>query len=205
MNKLMTKKIWTSETVATPDYIYLKVEHNYEEVKSILGDVFVVKPSREGSSLGIHKITSEKEFEFAVKDANQFAGSLMAEQWIQGEEYTVGILNDEPLPVIKLKTTHAFYDFEAKYRADDTQYILPCGLSEVQEAELQQKALSAFTATDASGWGRVDVMMDKDQKPWFLEVNTVPGMTDHSLVPMAAAFRDISFEQLVLKILDTTL
>ena len=205
MNKLMTKKIWAAENISTPDYIYLDDSSSYDSVSAKLGDVFIVKPSRDGSSLGIHKVSGVEEFNHAVKDAKQFQGQLMAEQWINGEEYTVGILNGQPLPVIKLQTPHDFYDYQAKYEANDTQYILPCGLAQNQESKLQQEALNAFNSTHASGWGRVDVMLDRDQQPWFLEINTVPGMTDHSLVPMAAAHVGINFEQLVLNILDSTL
>jgi len=203
MNKLMTKQLWASANVPTPEFVYLEDVANYDSVKSKLGTVFVIKPSLEGSSLGIHKISNQEEFDYAVNDAKQFQGRLMAEQWIDGEEYTVGVLDSEALPVIKLETSHDFYDYEAKYQANDTQYILPCGLSEQQERELQQQALKAFNVTEASGWGRVDVMLDQHEQPWFLEVNTVPGMTDHSLVPMAASHVNISFDHLVLKILDT--
>lgn len=203
MNKLMTKQVWASADVATPDFVYIEDVTEFDAIKSKLGSVFVVKPSLEGSSLGIHKISNQEEFDYAVNDARQFQGRLMAEKWIDGEEYTVGVLNDEALPVIKLETPHDFYDYEAKYQANDTQYILPCGLPEHQEKQLQQQALKAFNVTGASGWGRVDVMLDQQQQPWFLEVNTVPGMTDHSLVPMAAAHVGINFEHLVLKILDT--
>lgn len=205
MNKLMTKQIWASANIPTPKFVNLDEADDYQSVKAELGSVFVVKPSQEGSSLGIHKISNEQEFNYATQDAQQFQGQLMAEKWIEGEEYTIGVLHDEPLPVIKLQTPHDFYDYEAKYQSNDTQYILPCGLSASQENELKQSALKAFKATEASGWGRVDVMMDKHQQPWFLEVNTVPGMTDHSLVPMAAAYVGIAFDQLVLKILDGTL
>ena len=204
MNKLMTKKVWQSTNVPTPKFICLGDEANYETIKHDLGSTFIVKPSHEGSSLGIHKVTNAQELAHALNDSEKFQGQLMAEQWIQGEEYTVGILNNSPLPVIKLETPHDFYDFEAKYQSNDTQYILPCGLSVSVENTLKEKALAAFEATGATGWGRVDVMMDARGHYWFLEVNTVPGMTDHSLVPMAAADIGINFEQLVLKILDTT-
>ena len=205
MNKLMTKKIWAAENIPTPDHIYIDESSSYDNVSAKLGGVFVVKPSKDGSSLGIHKVNNAEEFNHAVNDAKKFQGQLMAEQWIDGEEYTVGILNGQPLPVIKLQTPHDFYDYQAKYEANDTQYILPCGLPKDQENKLQQEALRAFKSANASGWGRVDVMVGRDQQPWFLEVNTVPGMTDHSLVPMAAAHIGIDFEQLVLKILDNTI
>ena len=125
----------------------------------------------------------------------------MAEEWVQGNEYTVSVLDDEALPVIQLQTPHDFYDYAAKYKSNDTQYLLPCGLEEMAEIQLQVQALQAFRATAASSWGRVDVMLDDQGKSWFLEVNTVPGMTDHSLVPMAAKHIGIDFEQLVYRIL----
>lgn len=204
MDKLMTKTIWQSADIQSPRYIELTEQAGFEDVSSELGVPFVVKPSLEGSSLGIHKVSSQDEFQVATEDASHFQGHLMAEQWIQGQEFTVSILNDMALPVIRLETPHTFYDFAAKYQTDDTQYILPCGLSANEEAKLQQQALTAFHATGASGWGRVDVMMDENMQSWFLEVNTVPGMTDHSLVPMAAAANGIDFDALVLKILDTS-
>jgi len=204
MNKLMTKKIWANAGVQSPKFMSLDKAVDYLQVVADLGAPFVLKPSLEGSSLGIHKVSDEQQFKSAVSDAQKYQGALMAEQWVSGNEYTVAILNGVALPVIKLETPHEFYDFEAKYQANDTQYILPCGLTEIKENALKAEALNAFNATSATGWGRVDVMIDEDSKYWFLEVNTIPGMTDHSLVPMAAASAGISFEQLVLTILDTT-
>lgn len=203
MDKVMTKNIWKVVGVRSPKFIGVSETTLYEDVISELDIPFVIKPSLEGSSLGIHKVTNKEEFVIATKDAIQYQGSLMAEQWIDGAEYTVAILNGTALPVIRLKTPNMFYDFEAKYQSDDTQYIIPCGLSQVDESDLQAEALLAFNATSATGWGRVDVMLDRNQQSWFLEVNTVPGMTDHSLVPMAAADVGISFNQLVVAILDT--
>jgi D-alanine-D-alanine ligase len=204
MNKLMTKKLWMTAGVQSPKFMPIDEEVDFQQVMSALGIPFVIKPSLEGSSLGIHKVGNEQEFDSAKKDAQKYQGTLMAEQWINGNEYTVAVLNGTPLPVIKLETPHEFYDFEAKYQANDTQYILPCGLSKLEENVLKAEALNAFNATSATGWGRVDVMIDASDQRWFLEVNTVPGMTDHSLVPMAAASAGIDFDQLVLKILDTT-
>ncbi len=205
MNKLMTKKLWSATDISSPEFMRIDETVDFERVKSVLGIPFVVKPSLEGSSLGIHKVSSEEQYISALQDAFKYQGQLMAEQWIDGDEYTVAIVDGKALPVIKLKTPHEFYDFEAKYQANDTQYILPCGLSSADEEKLKSQALQAFDVTTAKGWGRVDVMIDRDNNSWFLEVNTVPGMTDHSLVPMAAASVGISFEQLVIKILDTTL
>lgn len=204
MNKVMTKKLWATAGVQSPRFMSIDEAVDYQQVEMTLDTPFVVKPSLEGSSLGIHKVSNEQEFEIAKKDALKFQGSLMAEQWVDGSEYTVAILNGVALPVIKLETSHDFYDYSAKYQANDTQYIVPCGLNEIEENALKAEALNAFNATCATGWGRVDVMIDHDNQCWFLEVNTVPGMTDHSLVPMAAANAGIGFDQLALQILDTS-
>lgn len=205
MDKYITKQIWKTAHIPTPDFIRVNDLTSYESVKQLLGDTFIIKPSMEGSSLGVHIINNQTAFDDALINATAFNGQLMAEQWIEGDEYTVAILNDEALPVIKLKTPNNFYDYEAKYNSGNTQYILPCGLSSEHENKLKALARAAFNATQASGWGRIDVMMDKNNQPWFLEVNTVPGMTDHSLVPMAAASAGINFDQLVMAILDTAL
>ena len=129
----------------------------------------------------------------------------MAECWVTGAEYTAAVLGDQALPLIKLETPHAFYDYEAKYEADDTRYLVPCGLDQATEARLQALALQAFHAIGASGWGRADILMDEQQNPWLIEVNTVPGMTGHSLVPMAASAVGIDFDELVWRILAQTM
>ncbi len=201
MDKIMTKKIWLAMGVSTPRFSEIHDNTRFKEVANHLGLPFIVKPSCEGSSLGIAKITSETEFVTACLKAHAFSGELMAEEWVQGSEYTIAVLDDEALPVIQLQTPHDFYDFEAKYKSNDTQYLLPCGLDEMAEVQLQVQALQAFRATGAASWGRVDVMLDDQGKSWFLEVNTVPGMTDHSLVPMAAKHIGVDFQQLVLRIL----
>jgi len=201
MDKIMTKKIWLAMGISTPRFSEIHDSTKFKDVANHLGLPFIVKPSCEGSSLGIAKITSEAEFVVACLKAHAFSGELMAEEWVQGGEYTVSVLDDEALPVIQLQTPHDFYDFEAKYKSNDTQYLLPCGLEEMAEVQLQVQALQAFRATNATSWGRVDVMLDNQGKSWFLEVNTVPGMTDHSLVPMAAKHIGIDFQQLVLRIL----
>ena len=201
MDKIMTKKIWLTMGIPTPRFSEIHDSTKFKDVANHLGVPFIVKPSCEGSSLGIAKITSEAEFVVACLKAHAFSGELMAEEWVQGGEYTVSVLDDEALPVIQLQTPHDFYDFEAKYKSNDTQYLLPCGLEEMAEVQLQVQALQAFRATNATSWGRVDMMLDDQGKSWFLEVNTVPGMTDHSLVPMAAKHIGIDFQQLVLRIL----
>jgi D-alanine-D-alanine ligase len=204
MNKMMTKKLWTVAGVQSPKFMSVDETVDYQQVVMALGIPFVIKPSLEGSSLGIHKVSDEQEFKAAIQDAQKYQGALMAEQWVDGSEYTVAVLDGVALPVIKLETPHEFYDFEAKYQANDTRYILPCGLDKIKENVLKIEALNAFNTTSATGWGRVDVIIDEYEKHWFLEVNTVPGMTNHSLVPMAAVSAEINFDQLVLKILDTS-
>jgi D-alanine-D-alanine ligase len=176
-----------------------------QHVAAVVGLPLIVKPVHEGSSIGMTKVTSLAQLEGAWRAAAELDDEVMAEQWIEGDEYTVAVLAGEALPAIRLQTPREFYDFQAKYEADDTQYICPCGLAADKEAELQQLALQAFDAAAAHGWGRVDVMMDRDQQFWLIEVNTVPGMTDHSLVPMAARVADIGFDDLVLRILATSI
>ena len=165
----------------------------------------MVKPALEGSSIGMSKVDEENEIQAAYQLAAQYAGEVFAEQWIIGKEYTIAILGDEALPVIRLETPHKFYDYDAKYVANDTQYHCPCGLAPEQEAQLQRLALAAFKAIGAEGWGRVDILCDQTGKPYIIELNTVPGMTDHSLVPMAARVRGIEFDELVYRILAQTL
>jgi len=165
----------------------------------------MVKPAHEGSSIGMSRVQSASELEDAYNDAAKYDGNVLVERVINGAEYTVAILAGKALPPIKLETDHRFYDFNAKYLADDTHYICPCGLDDEKEQELRQLALNAFNALGCRGWGRVDVMADSDGKFYLLEVNTVPGMTGHSLVPMAASAEGLSFEQLVALILRASL
>lgn len=205
MNKLMTKQLWVAENISSPKFITIQSNTSFQDVTDLLDIPFILKPSLEGSSLGISKIENESQYNQAISQAYKFKGVLLAEQWVNGREYTVAILNGQTLPVIRLETPRGFYDFEAKYQSSDTQYLIPCGLSDADEKEIQVQALRAFNATGATGWGRVDVMIDDAGRYWFLEVNTVPGMTDHSLVPMAAKHIGISFEELVVKILQTSI
>lgn len=204
MDKLMTKKVWHAMGIKSPRFMPVSIDTAFEDVEGDIGCPFIIKPSLEGSSLGVHKVSNRQQFKVAIEEASLHSGLLMAEQWIDGKEYTVSILDDLALPVIRLETPNEFYDFEAKYKASDTQYHLPCGLEQQDEAKLQNQALEAFRSTAAKGWGRVDVMIDKAGQAWFLEINTVPGMTDHSLVPMAAASVNINFNVLVLRILETS-
>jgi len=201
MDKLKTKQIWLSMGLPTPDFCTLDSEQSCKQALDKLGLPLIIKPVLEGSSIGMSKVESEDELVPAWEKAQQCGGTVIAERWVVGEEYTAAMLDGQVLPMIKLKTTHKFYDYDAKYEAEDTQYICPCGLSEEREAELGKLACRAFDAVGASSWGRVDFMLDQDDQPWLIEVNTVPGMTSHSLVPMAAKQAGLSFEDLVLKIL----
>ena len=204
MDKLRTKQIWTAAGLPTPDYVVLDNEQGCEQALQQLGLPLIVKPVMEGSSIGMSKVEQADDMAQAWRNAADCGGVVIAEKWITGEEYTAAILNGRVLPMIKLQTPHAFYDYAAKYEANDTDYICPCGLDEKVENELAGMMRQAFDIVSASGWGRVDFMLDTAGKPWLIEVNTVPGMTDHSLVPMAAKQAGIDFEQLVLEILETS-
>lgn len=204
MNKLMTKQIWQGCDIPTPKYLILEEDTSEDQLVSQLGMPMIFKPVSQGSSVGMTKVSNKSEIASAWADARKYEETVMAEQWVTGKEYTVAILNGRALPIIRLETPNIFYDYEAKYQANDTQYHCPCGLSKEIEKKIQTLALLAFNVTEASGWGRVDVILDDQQQPWFLEVNTVPGMTDHSLVPIAAKAEGINFNELVIKILQTS-
>ena len=201
MDKLRCKQIWHATSLPTPEYKELNTAEDCEVALEQLGLPMMVKPVLEGSSIGISKVNTYEEMLPAWELAKKSGGTIIAEKFIQGEEYTAAILGDRVLPMIRLRTDNDFYDYQAKYISNDTQYIYPSGLSESRENELADMMMHAFKAVMAEGWGRVDFMLDSDDQAWLIEVNTVPGMTDHSLVPMAAKHAGISFENLVLEIL----
>ena len=205
MNKLMTKLVWLAQGVATPAYEILNNASNWTEVAQRLGLPLVVKPVHEGSSLGINIVDSVATLEWAYRDAATYDRQVMAEQFIDGDEYTVPILNDYSLPAIRLETDNAFYDLEAKYYSDKTRYLFDNPMTQAQQKAMQDECRCAFEVLACRDWGRIDVMRDKQGKNWLLEVNTVPGMTSHSLVPMAAQAAGLSFSQLVLVILNLAL
>jgi D-alanine-D-alanine ligase len=204
MDKHRTKLVWTGAGLPTAEAVLLCTDSDLDDAAA-LGFPLMVKPVREGSSIGMARVTDAAGLAAAWRTARVYDSSVIAERWIDGAEYTCAILGREALPLIRLETPHAFYDYEAKYRADTTRYHCPCGLSADTERQLQRLALDAFDAVGASGWGRVDLMVDRADRPYLLEINTVPGMTDHSLVPMAARVAGIDFESLVLRILETSL
>jgi D-alanine-D-alanine ligase len=205
MDKLRTKQVWQAAGVSTPGFVQLRSEADLGAVQAALGYPVIVKPAHEGSSIGISKADSDASLRDAWQLARQYDAEVFAEQWVSGGEYTCGILDGEALPLIRLETPNTFYDYQAKYEADSTRYLLPCGLDQATEQVLQSGSLVAFRSVGGSGWGRVDFMLDDQGQPWFIEVNTVPGLTDHSLVPMAALASGTDFTALVSRILETTL
>lgn len=204
MDKLRSKYLWKGLALPTPDFVILEKAVDCETALDRLGLPLIVKPVLEGSSVGISKVKQANEMQPAWEQAQAF-GPVIAEKWITGGEYTAGILGEQVLPLIRLETPREFYDYEAKYLDNQTRYHCPCGLSSQLEESLQQLARRAFAALGADGWGRVDFMLDAAQQPWLIEANTVPGMTDHSLVPMAAKAAGIGFDELVLRILATSM
>jgi len=202
MDKWRTKLLWQAAGVSTPPYELLSQDSDFAGVAARIGLPLMVKPAREGSSIGMSKVTSVEKVQSAFELAAQYDSVIIAERFVEGIELTAGILGGETLPLIRLETPRVFYDYEAKYFSDDTRYICPCGLPRPQEEMVQATALAAFRLLGCSSWGRVDVMLDASGQPYLLEVNTIPGMTDHSLVPMAARARGISFEDLVVRILE---
>ncbi len=202
MNKVMTKRVWRGAGLPTPDFVVMERGYDAQAVVNQVGLPLMIKPAEEGSSLGMTKVETIEDFDDAWQCAAGYPGEVIAEHWINGKEYTVGILGAEALPVIRLDTPRTFFDFEAKYRATDTQYHCPCGLPSADESALQLLASEAFKVVGASGWGRVDLIVDAQGNPWLIEINTIPGMTDHSLVPMAAAAAGIDFKALVMRILE---
>ncbi len=204
MDKLKTKLCWRGMEIPTPPWWVLKDDDDIGRCIEKLGFPVIVKPALEGSSLGMSKAGTVDELMDAWSQASGFGCEVFAEAWIEGKEYTVGILDDTALPVIGLKTPREFYDFEAKYCSTTTEYICPCGLDRRAEQDVQTIALRSAHVLGVEGWCRADLLIDSSGKPWFIEVNTVPGMTDHSLVPMAARAAGMDFEELVWRILETS-
>lgn len=204
MDKLATKRLWLADGLPTPPWRLVASAAEAEAAIEPLGLPVMVKPVAEGSSVGISKVDHLEQMAGAYALAAGH-GTVMVERFIRGEEYTVSVLGERALPAIRLATPHEFYDFDAKYLADDTEYRIPCGLSEDDERAMQNTALAAFKSVGCRGWGRVDFLRDEEGNNWLIEVNTVPGMTDHSLVPMAARAVGMDIQALCLAILEQTL
>ncbi|MEX6502340.1 D-alanine--D-alanine ligase [Pseudomonas zhanjiangensis] len=205
MDKLRTKQVWQSLGLPTPRHAVLSSAEDCRAAAAELGFPLIVKPAHEGSSIGMAKVADVEALIAAWTDAIRYDSQVLVEQWIHGPEFTVAVLRGQVLPPIALGTPHSFYDYDAKYLANDTQYRIPCGLEAAKQEELQCLTLQACEAVGIQGWARVDVMQDAAGQFWLLEVNTVPGMTDHSLVPMAAQAAGLDFQQLVLAILADSL
>lgn len=204
MDKLRTKRLAQAIGVATADYVVLRGSQDFEIAIERLGLPMIVKPATQGSSVGMTKVERESDLPAAYKAAAALEHSVFAEHWITGKEYTVAVLQERALPSIRIETPKTFYDYEAKYFRDDTRYFCPSGLSKQAEQHLANLALAAFDAVGASGWGRADFMADATGRPLLLEINTIPGMTSHSLVPMAARAVEIDFDDLVWRVLETS-
>ncbi len=203
MNKLLTKRVLRGSGLPTPEFQVLNSEEDCTRLLDELGLPVFVKPNLEGSSIGMTAVTKAEGLIPAWKKARQF-GEVFAEKWIMGAEYTVGFLGNKILPLIKLETPREFYDYEAKYFSEDTIYTCPCGLNEESTSIINKLVTQTIKVMGVKHWGRVDIMLDKDGQPFIIELNTVPGMTDHSLVPMAAKQAGLSMSELVLKILELT-
>lgn len=202
MDKLLTKRILRDEGIATPNFLALSCEDDCRLVKSALGFPVMVKPVYEGSSIGMSIAKTDEELKQSYQLASAY-GDVMVEAYITGKEYTVAFLDKDILPIIELQTDNQFYDYEAKYESNDTRYICPCDLDDELAKNIQSLVEKSIAACQVTGWGRVDLMCDKNNQAYVLEINTIPGMTDHSLVPMAAKQAGLSFKQLVNRILKT--
>jgi D-alanine-D-alanine ligase len=204
MDKLRTKRLAQAVGIPTTEYLVLRSPADLDNCLERLGLPLIVKPATQGSSVGMTKVEKAEQLLGAYQAAALLEPNVFAEAWITGGEYTVAVLQGRALPSIRIETPATFYDYQAKYFRNDTKYFCPSGLSNEAEKHLANLALSTFAAVGAEGWGRADFMMDKTGRPYLLEINTVPGMTDHSLVPMAARALDITFEQLVWQVLETS-
>ncbi|MCB6183498.1 D-alanine--D-alanine ligase [Leeia sp. TBRC 13508] len=205
MDKLRTKLLWRALSLPIPEFALLDDDSDFDAIETSLGLPLFVKPATEGSSIGVTKVKNSGELKAAYLAAKKYDRVVIAEQFIGGGEYTASVLGDTVLPFVKIEPATEFYDYEAKYFRDDTVYRCPCGLSESQEAEIAALVKKAFWAIGGKSWGRVDFLMDEAGKAYLLEANTAPGMTSHSLFPMAAKQLGIAYEDVVVRILETTL
>jgi D-alanine-D-alanine ligase len=203
MDKWRTKLLWSAAGINTPRHMLLNEQSDFDVVARQLGLPLIVKPSREGSTIGLSKVRQVKDVAAAWELAARYDSTVLAEEFIEGTELTVGILREIALPLVRIQTEGDLYDYEAKYLSEKTQYFCPSGIPPPNEQEIQTQALRAHAVLGCEGWGRVDLILDKSGTPYFLETNTSPGMTNHSLVPMAAKAAGISFEDLVLRILES--
>jgi D-alanine-D-alanine ligase len=205
MDKLRAKQVVSAWGLLTPRWEVMHGESDADRVAGTIGFPMVVKPAGEGSSVGVSKVTEAPALIPAWREAAKFGPCVLVEEWIEGSEYFVTVLQGEALPIVRIETPREFYDYEAKYFSGDTSYFCPCGLDDEREKECRKAALIAFEATASHGWGRVDFLMRDDGPPQFLEINSIPGMTSHSLVPMSAREAGIDYDELVWRILETSM
>jgi len=204
MDKLISKSIWRDNNLSTPEFLRVKSIKDYKEIVSTLNLPFFMKPASSGSSIGINKVNSEKDFIRAFEEATTFDSNVIAEKMVVGREYTVAIVGQRILPIIEIQTKTDFYDYAAKYTRDDTNFICPTDLPVNIIEEVNAISLKAFNLLGCKSWGRVDFIIDDKNNLFIIEINTIPGMTSHSLVPLSAKNAGISFEELTLKILETS-
>ncbi len=201
MDKLRSKLVWRGAGLPTPEHRRLAGIDDLDRAIDRLGLPLIVKPARQGSSLGMSRVERAEDLEMAWREASRYAGDVFAERCVTGRELTVAIVGGRPLPIVEIETPRAFYDYAAKYEAEDTRFTCPARLDPAVAERCQARAIEAFDVLGCRGWGRVDLFVDGDGSPWLIEVNTVPGMTDHSLLPMAARAAGMDFDGLVLEIL----
>ena len=204
MDKIRSKTIWKSKRISTPNFMQVNHIDDFEKASNYCGLPFFIKPANSGSSIGIAIINNENDFIFAFKEAYKIDEIVIVESYIVGNEYTLPIINNKPFPIIEIKPKTEFYDYEAKYLRDDTEFICPADITAPLVKNINTLCINAYTAIGCSGWGRVDFIIDKNKNIYIIEINTVPGMTNHSLVPMSAKYAGVEFDNLVLMILETS-
>ena len=204
MDKFKSKTIWKNKGISTPDFIQIYSADDYEKVTELLGLPFFIKPANSGSSIGVAKVSNKKNFIQAYDKAYKIDKIVIAESFIAGREYTLPIIHNRPYPIIEVRTKTDFYDYEAKYLRDDTKFICPADIAKSDLDNINTLCKNAFEAIDCKGWGRVDFIVDKTKKVYIIEINTVPGMTNHSLVPLSAKYAGVEFDDLVMMILETS-
>ena len=204
MDKFKSKTIWKSKNITTPDFLQVNNVNDFEKASNLCGIPFFIKPANSGSSIGIAIINNEKDFIFAFKEAYKIDKIVIVESFVYGNEYTVPIIHNKPFPIVEIKSKTEFYDYEAKYLRNDTEFICPADISLPLMNDINKLCIDAFNAIGCDGWGRVDFIIDKNKKIHIIEINTVPGMTSHSLVPMSAKYSGVEFDDLVIMILETS-
>jgi len=204
MDKFKSKTIWKSKKISTPNFMQVNNADDFDKASSCCGLPFFIKPANSGSSIGIAIINNENDFIFAFEEAYKIDKIVIVESFVVGNEYTLPIVNNKPFPIIEIKPKTQFYDYEAKYLRDDTEFICPADITSTLVDNINTLCINAFNVIGCSGWGRVDLIIDKNKSIHIIEVNTVPGMTNHSLVPMSASYAKVEFDDLVLMILETS-